>query len=318
MKAIVVAAPGGPEVLQYGDLPEPKAGEGEVLVRIEAIGVNFLDVYHRTGLYPLRLPFTPGSEAAGVVEALGSGVEGVSVGDRVAYSNIGAYAELAAVPAEKLVPLPHGIDARTAAAVLLQGITAHYLTTSTFPLDPGDSALVHAAAGGVGGLLVQLCAKKGARVLATASTGKLEIARDLGADVVIDYTSVDFQAEVMQRTEGRGVDVVYDSVGRSTFDGSLASLRSRGMLVMFGQSSGPVPPLDILRLSKRSLFLTRPTLAAHMATRQELLWRTDELFEAVGAGLRVRIDRELPLEAAGEAHRLLEDRQTAGKLILIP
>lgn len=318
MKAIRVTSPGGPEAMEYVDVPTPEPGEGEVLVRVEAAGVNFIDVYHRTGLYAQPLPFTPGSEAAGVVEEVGAGVTDVRAGDRVAYTQIGAYAEYAVVPAAKLVPVPDDIDTRTAAAALLQGLTAHYLTTGSYPLEAGHRVLVHAAAGGVGGILVQMCKAKGAYVFATASTSKLDIAREAGADVVIDYTSEDFETEVMRGTDDAGLDVVYDSVGQSTFDGSLNCVRPRGTLVMYGQSSGPVPPFDILRLSKKSLFLTRPTLNHYTATREELLRRSGELFEAIRGGLVIRIDREIPLRDAGEAHRLLEGRRTIGKLLLIP
>ena len=320
MKAIRVNHTGGPEVLEYADADTPRPGKGQVLVRIEAIGVNFIDVYHRTGLYKLATPFTPGSEAAGVVEAVGEGVARVREGDRVAYAMVpGAYAEYAAVPEEKLVVLPDGIDAKIAAATMLQGMTAHYLAVSTYPLREGNAALVHAAAGGVGALLVQIAKQRGARVFGTASTKHLGIARDAGADVIIDYTTTDFEDEVMRATDGRGVDVVYDSVGKTTFDKSLAVLARRGMLVLFGQSSGPVPPVDPARLAKNSLFLTRPSLAAYSATSDELNWRAGELFDWIRAGkLRVRVDREVPLRDAASAHRALESRQTTGKVLLIP
>jgi len=319
MRAIRVKAPGGPENMRYEEVEVPSPGAGEALVHIQAIGVNFIDIYHRTGLYPLPIPFTPGSEAAGLVESVGPGVTGVHPGDRVAYSHVGSYAEKALVPAGKLVPLPEGIDARTAAAALLQGLTAHYLTTSTAPLKGGESVLIHAAAGGVGGLLVQMAKRLGARVFATASTSKLELAREAGVDHVIDYTRADFEAEVLERTQGEGVDVVYDSVGRTTFQKSLRCVRVRGTLVMYGQSSGPVPPFDLLGLAKKSVFLTRPTLAHHVAARDELLWRAGELFAALrSGGVKLRIHGELPLSDAREAHRLLEGRETRGKLLLIP
>jgi NADPH:quinone reductase len=319
VKAIRVATPGGPEALEYVDVERPAAGAGELLVQVEAIGVNFIDVYHRTGLYPLPTPFTPGSEAAGVVAEVGEGVEGIAVGDRVGFSVLGSYAEYAVIPAAKAIPLPEGIDARSAAAALLQGMTAHYLSTSTFPLKQGDTALVHAAAGGVGGILVQMAKQRGAKVFGTASTTKLDLVREAGADVAIDYSSEDFEEVVMRETAGVGVDVVYDSVARETFDRSLNCVATRGMLVMYGNSSGPVPPFDVLRLAKRSIFLTRPTLGHYTATREELLMRAEELFSSIVAGtLTLRIDRELPLEQAGEAHRLLEGRKTAGKLLLIP
>ena len=320
MHAIRVSRTGGPEVLEYVEVDRPRPGDGEALVRIEAAGVNFIDVYHRTGLYKVPLPFTPGSEAAGVVEEVGANAGDVKRGDRVAYAMApGAYAELAIVPAAKLVPIPNGIDARTAAAAMLQGMTAHYLAASTFPLREGQTALVHAAAGGVGGILVQMAKQRGARLFGTASTSKLDIVREDGADAVIDYTKSDFEAEVMRLTGDRGVDVVYDSVGKTTFDKSLDSLALRGTLVLFGQSSGPVPPFDPARLAKKGTFLTRPSLAHYTATREELLWRAGELFAAIQSGaVRLRIDRELPLRDAAEAHRLLEGRKTAGKLLLIP
>jgi NADPH2:quinone reductase len=320
MRAIRVSAPGGPEALEDVTVEDPNPREGEALVRIEAIGVNFIDVYHRTGSYPLPTPFVPGSEAAGVVEALGPGVSEVRPGDRVAWAMVpGSYAGFAAVPAEKLVTLPPGVDARTAAASMLQGMTAHYLLTSTYPVQRGDAVLVHAAAGGVGGLLVQMARERGARVFATASTTKLAAVRELGADRVIDYTSGDFEAEVLRGTDGAGVRAVYDGVGKATFDKSLSCVGRRGVLALFGQSSGPVPPMDPSRLAKRAIYLTRPSLAHYIAAREELLWRAGELFEAIGSGrLRIRIDRELPLSEAAEAHRLLEGRRTAGKLLLIP
>ena len=319
MRAIQVREPGGPERLEYVEVPRPEPGPGQVLVRIEAIGVNFIDVYHRTGLYPLARPFTPGSEAAGVVEALGDGVTAIKPGDRVGYTMVvGAYADFALVPAEKLVPLPKSTDARIAAATLLQGMTAHYLATSTHALASGQTALIHAAAGGVGGLLVQLAHRKGARVFATVSTKKISLV-PAGADTIIDYTTSDFESEVMRLTDGAGVHVVYDSVGRTTFDKSLNCVGVRGVLALFGQSSGTVPPVDPSRLARRGVFLTRPSLAHYTRTRDELLWRAREIFEEVSAGrLSVRVDRELPLSRAAEAHQLLESRQTVGKLLLIP
>ena len=320
MKAIQVSRTGGPEVLETVEVERPATAAKQALVRLEAVGVNFIDVYHRTGLYKLQLPFVPGSEGAGVVEAVGEGVTRLRVGDRVAYAMVpGAYAEYAAVPEEKLVVLPAGIDAKTAAAAMLQGMTAHYLAVSTFPLRDGQTALVHAAAGGVGALLVQVAKQRGARVFGTASTRHLGIARDAGADAVIDYTTTDFEDEVMRATDGRGVDVVYDSVGKTTFDKSLAVLARRGMLVLFGQSSGPVSPLDPARLAKNSLFFTRPSLAAYSATYDELNWRAGKVFDWIASGrLRVRVDRELPLRDAAAAHRALEARQTTGKVLLIP
>lgn len=322
MKAIRVHDVGGPEAMKLEDVPQPEPAGGEARVRLETIGVNYLDTYHRTGLYKVALPFTPGMEAAGVVDAVGPDVEDVRAGDRVAYaSTLGAYAEQAVVPAEKLVPLPDGLDSRDAAAAMLQGLTAQYLTRSTFPLKPGHTVLVHAAAGGVGLLLVQLAKRFGARVFGTVSTDeKARAATGAGADVVILYTQSDFAAEVKKLTEGRGVDVVYDSVGKSTYEKSISSLALRGMLVLFGNASGPVPPIDPLALSGAgSIFLTRPTLFHHIATREELLSRSKELFTWLQSGeLRLAIDRSLPLAEAAQAHALLEGRKTTGKLLLIP
>jgi NADPH2:quinone reductase len=320
MHAIRVSRTGDPSVLEYVSVEKPVPGNGEALVRIEAAGVNYIDVYHRTGLYKLPLPLTPGSEGAGVVEAVGPDVEGLKGGDRVAYAmHLGAYAEHAVVPAWRLVPVPRAIESRTAAALMLQGMTAHYLVNSVYALKAGDAVLVHAAAGGVGGLLVQMAKAKGARVFGTASPSKLHLVRELGADAVIDYTGQDFQAETMRLTSGIGVNVVYDGVGRTTFDKSLDSLAVRGYLALYGQSSGTVAPIDPPRLARKSNFLTRPTLAHYTQTREELLGRAREIFAAVEHGkLRVRIDRELPLRDAAEAHRLLEARQTTGKLLLIP
>jgi NADPH2:quinone reductase len=320
MHAIRVSATGDAGVMRYVEVEVPPPRAGEVRVRVAAIGVNFIDVYHRTGLYALPLPFTPGSEAAGTVESVGPGVSGFAPGDRVAYALVrGAYAEVVNVPADQLVHVPAAVDLRVAAAVMLQGMTAHYLVASTFVIESGSTALVHAAAGGVGGLLVQMAKRRGARVFATASTPKLDMVRELGADVVIDYTTQDFPGEVLRLTDGAGVHVVYDSVGRTTFDGSLECLRTRGMLVSFGQSSGAIPPFDPLRPGKKGLYLTRPSLGHYVATRAELDWRAEEVFRALAEGtLRVRIDRELPLREAGEAHRLLEGRGTSGKLLLIP
>jgi NADPH2:quinone reductase len=320
MKAIRVTRTGGPEVLEYVDVESPRLAAGQALVRLEAIGVNFIDVYHRTGLYKLPLPFIPGSEGAGVVEEIADGVTRVKKGDRVAYCMVpGAYAEQEAVPEEKLVVLPDGIDTRTAAATMLQGMTAHYLALSTYSLKEGDACLVQAAAGGVGALLVQMAKMRGARVFGTASTKHLDVAREAGADVVIDYTKEDFQKVVMEATNGAGVNVVYDSVGKTTFDRSLDSLGRRGVLALFGQSSGVVPPLDISRLAKNSFYLTRPSLGAYIATHEELAWRAGDLFSWIGSGkLTIRIDRSVPLREAAEAHRALEARETAGKVLLIP
>jgi NADPH2:quinone reductase len=320
MKAIRVRSTGGPEVLVLEDVPDPRPQPREALVRIQAAGVNFIDVYHRTGLYPLSLPFTPGSEAAGVVEAVGSEVTEVRPGDRVAYAmSIGAYAERAAVPAWKLVPLPADMSSATGAAAMLQGMTAHYLTHSTFPIAAGHQVLVHAAAGGMGLLLVQMAKKRGAKVFGTVSTAeKAEAARRAGADHVIRYTEEDFESVVKRETDGKGLDAVYDSVGKTTFEKSLRCLRPRGMLALYGQSSGPVPPFDPGELAKGgSLFLTRPTLAHYTLDRKELLWRASDVLSWISTGeLELTIDRSLPLAQAAEAHRLLEGRKTSGKLIL--
>ncbi len=320
MRAILVREPGGPEVMEVAEVSVPEPGPGQARVRLVYAGVNFIDVYHRTGLYRLPLPFTPGSEGAGVVDAVGDGVDEVRVGDRVAYAGqVGSYAEQVVIDASRLVPVPEGVDLKLAAAVMLQGMTAHYLTHSTFPLKEGDVALVQAAAGGVGLLLVQLAKKRGAQVIGTTSTEeKAALVREAGADEVVLYTRESFLDAARRFTDGRGVDVVYDSVGKTTFDNSLAALRPRGMMVSFGQSSGPVPPFDLLRLSKGgSLFLTRPSVVDYTAERDELLWRARDLFGWIGRGeLSVRIDRVLSLAEAAEAHRLLEGRKTAGKLVL--
>lgn len=314
MKAIRVHAFGDPAVLRYEDAPLPEPGAGEARIKVEAVGVNYVDIYRRTGLYPGALPMTLGSEASGVVDAVGPGVTGLAVGDRVASASLpGAYAEYAVGPADALVPLPSGVDLRVAAAVLLQGMTAHYLVYTTYPLKPGDVALVHAAAGGVGLLLVQLAKRCGARVIGTVSTEeKARLARDAGADDVLLYTRVDFAAEARRLTASRGVDVVYDSVGRTTFDGSLNALRPRGYMVLYGQSSGPVPPLDLQVLSaKGSLFVTRPTLAHYTASRAELLRRANDLFAWIAASeLTVQIDTTFPLAEASEAHRYMEARKS--------
>jgi NADPH2:quinone reductase len=322
MRAIRVHEFGGPEALVYEDVPLPEPGPTEARVRIEAAGVNFIDIYHRTGKYPGQLPITPGMEGAGTVDAVGAEVSDLKPGDRVAYAMVqGAYAEYAVVPAHKLVPLPDDVDTHVAAAVMLQGMTAHYLTHSTYPIQPGQTALVHAAAGGLGLLLVQLAKRRGARVIGTVSTEeKARLVKDFGADEVILYTQKDFEAETRRLTDGRGVEVVYDSVGKTTFDKSLNCLKPRGYLVLCGQSSGAVPPLDPQILnSKGSLFLTRPTLGHYIAGRAELLERSGDLFEwIVGGELTVRIDRSFPLAQAAEAHRTLEGRKTHGKLLLIP
>jgi len=321
MKAIRVHQVGGPEVLSYEDAPAPTPGPGQALVKVEAAGLNFIDCYFRSGLYKVPLPFIPGNEGAGTVTAVAPGVTVVKVGDRVSYAPaIGSYAEYQAVAADRLVPVPAGVDSQTAAAVTLQGMTAHYLATSTYPLKPGDTALIHAAAGGVGQLLVQVAKMRGARVFGTVSTKeKAVLAREAGADEVILYTEQDFEAEVMRLTGGKGVNVVYDSVAKTTFDQSLNCLGLRGTLALFGQSSGPVPPVDLLRLAKNALFLTRPGLGQYTATREDLLRRAADVFGWVQSGkLKVRVSRTLPLQDAAEAHRLLEGRKTTGKVLLIP
>ena len=322
MKAIRVHSPGGPEVLRVDDVPDRSAGPGEAVVRLEAIGVNFIEVYQRMGLYPVPVPFTPGGEGAGTVVAVGPGVTDVRIGDRVASQDLrGAYAELSVAAADRLVPLPDAIDAHTGAAAMLQGMTAHYLATSTRPLGRGDWCLVHAAAGGVGLLLCQIASRRGARVIGTVSTSAKEaLAREAGAAEVVRYTEQDFVAEVRRITGGHGVQVVYDSVGKTTFEGSLDCLARRGMMVLFGQSSGPVPPFDPQVLNRKgSLFLTRPSLGAYVSTRDELMSRASEVLGWIGDGsLKLRIDRSYPLADAGKAHRALESRATMGKVLLIP
>jgi NADPH2:quinone reductase len=322
MKAIRVHELGGPEVLSYEELPDPSPKAGEAVVRVEAAGVNFIDVYHRTGLYKMTLPLTLGQEGAGTVETGTPGVGGLRPGDRVAWASApGAYASKAAVPAAKLVTLPAGVATETGAAVMLQGMTAHYLATSTYPLRPGDTCLVHAAAGGVGLLLCQIAKLRGARVFGTVgSEEKARLAREAGADETIDYTREDFETEVKRLTGGKGVQVVYDGVGRSVFAKSLDCLSPRGMMVTFGNASGPVPPVEPLTLSQKgSLYLTRPTLAAYISTREELEARASDLFSWIAAGkLRVHVGARFPLERAADAHRALEGRKTTGKVLLIP
>ena len=322
MKAIRIHEAGGPEVLRFEDVPDPVPGAGELLVDVEATGVNYIEVYQREGLYPLQRPFTPGAEAAGVVSALGPAVTGFAVGDRVVSETVrGSYAERAVVAAQRAIKIPAGVTTKQAAAVCLQGFTAHYLTTSTFRLEPGHRALVHAAAGGVGLLLCQMAKKRGAFVIGTASTvEKRRLAHDAGADEMIDYTTQDFAAETRRITNNAGVHVVYDSVGKTTFDKSLDVLVRRGMMVLFGQSSGPVPPFDPQILNRKgSLFFTRPKLADYVPTRDELLSRADDVLGWVRSGeLSVRFGAELPLRDAAEAHRALEGRRTTGKVLLIP
>lgn len=320
MKCMQVKVPGGPENLQLVDVPAPTPGPRQALVKIAASGVNFIDVYFRTGLYKADFPIVPGSEAAGTVESVGPDVTEVAPGDRVAYAMArGSYAEYAVVPAWQLVKIPGHVDFTVAAAAMLQGMTAHYLTHSTYPLKSGDVCLVHAAAGGTGGLIVQMAKMLGARVLATVSSdAKAQIAREHGADEIILYTQRDFEAEARRLTGGRSVDVVYDSVGRTTFDKSLGCLRPRGTLVLFGQSSGPVPPFDPSILNaKGALYLTRPSLNFYLQTRDELEWRAGDVLNWIGSGkLKLRIDHIYPLADAAAAHRALEGRHTTGKLLL--
>ncbi len=320
MKAIVIGAHGGPEQLHYTDTDKPTPGPNDVLVRIQAAGVNYIDTYHRTGLYPADPPFTPGMEGAGVVEAAGQDVTGLAAGDRVAYGMCrGSYAEYAVVPAWQLVSIPDSVDFDTAAAAMLQGMTAHYLTHSTFPLKQGDTALVHAAAGGTGQLIVQMAKLRGARVFGTTSTEeKATRARAAGCDEVILYTQQDFQAEARRLTDDRGVDVVYDSVGASTWEKSLDSLRPRGMMVTFGNASGPVPEFKPLILSQKgSLFLTRPTLFHYCTNREEVLARAGDILSWIASGqLKIQIHKSYPLADATQAHTDLEARKTSGKLLL--
>lgn len=322
MKAIRIHTFGGPEVLQYDDVAEPTPKPGEAVVKIDAAGVNFIDTYHRTGVYKISLPVTLGLEGAGTVSAVGNGVDGITVGDRVAYSGVfGSYAQANAVPADRLVPLPSNVNTKLGAAIMLQGMTAHYLVFSTYPLKSGDTCLVHAGAGGVGLLLTQIAKMRGARVITTVSTDeKAALSRDAGADEVVLYTRQDFEAEVKRITNGKGVQVVYDSVGQTTFLKSLNCLAARGMMVLLGQSSGSVPPLDPQLLAQKgSLFLTRPTLANYIARREELLQRSSDLFNWIGAGkLKVRMEFEFPLQKAADAHRALEGRKTTGKVLLVP
>jgi NADPH2:quinone reductase len=322
MLAIRVHEPGGPEALRLEELPTPTPTAGEALVRLEAAGVNFIDVYKRTGLYKLPLPATLGEEGAGKVIAVGDGVTDVRVGDRVAWATVvGSYAEYAVVPAAKLVPLPSEISTEQGAALMLQGMTAHYLAVSTYPLREGDRCLVHAAAGGVGLLLVQIAKRRGAYVIGTAgSDEKARLAREAGADAMIVYTKQDFVRETRRLTDGRGVNVVYDSVGKTTFLPGMDVLAPRGMMVLFGQSSGPVGPIDPQLLNQKgSIFLTRPTLGHYVAARDELLWRARELFTWVATGeLSLRVGARYPLREAAEAHRALEGRRTTGKVVLRP
>jgi NADPH2:quinone reductase len=322
MKAIQVKRVGGPEAMELVDLPMPQPKPNEAVVKLAASGVNFIDVYNREGRYKAPLPFVLGQEGAGTVSAVGADVKSVKVGDRVAWtSQLGAYAEYAAVPADRLVPIPQGVTDEQAGAAMLQGMTAHYLSHDTYPLKKGETALIHAAAGGVGLLLVQMAHNIGARVIATVSTDeKAKLAREAGADEVILYTQTDFESETKRLTGGKGVDVVYDSVGKTTFEKGLNILRPRGMMVLFGGSSGAVPPFDpIILTQKGSLFLTRPSLGNYIATREELVARSSAVFGMIAAGkLKLRIEHTYPLAEVQQAHSDLEGRKTTGKLLLIP
>jgi NADPH2:quinone reductase len=321
MKAIRIHATGGPDALRLDEVPQPTPGARQALIRIAAAGVNYIDTYHRAGLYALPLPATLGQEGAGTVTAMGPGVSGFQVGDRVAWTGVqGSYAEFVVAPADRLVAVPPALSLELAAGAMLQGMTAHYLACTTYPLQAGDTCLVHAAAGGVGLALVQIAKLRGARVIGTVSTeAKADLARKAGADHVILYERDDFAAEVKRLTGGRGVPVVYDSVGRTTFDRSLDCLARRGLLVLFGQSSGPVKPLDPQILNQKgSLFLTRPSLAHYIATRDELVGRATDVFGwMMGGKLDIKIHARYPLERAADAHRDLESRKTAGKLLLV-
>ncbi|HEY5103383.1 MAG TPA: quinone oxidoreductase [Steroidobacteraceae bacterium] len=320
MKAVCILKSGGREALSFMDVPAPQPARGQVLIALEFAGVNFIDVYQREGMYPLPMPFTLGTEGAGTVVAVGAEPGDFKVGDRVAYQGVqGSYAEQTVAPADRLVRIPQDIPTRTAAALMLQGLTAHYLSSSTYTLKAGDTALVHAAAGGVGLLLCQMAKLRGANVIGTVSTeAKAALARAAGADHVILYTQQDFVVETKRFTDNHGVQVVYDSVGKTTFDQSLNCLAPRGLMTLFGASSGAVPPFNPQVLNQKgSLYLTRPTLANYVASRAELLRRTDELFAWLAAGkLSVRVDREVPLKDVAEAHRALESRETTGKVLL--
>ena len=322
MKAIQVSQPGGPQAMQLVDLPIPTPKPDEAVVKIGAVGVNFIDVYNREGRYKVPLPFVLGQEAAGTITAVGSNVKNLKPGDRVAYTSIlGSYAEYSAAPADRLVKVPEGVSDQQAAAAMLQGMTAHYLSHDTFPLKKGQTALIHAAAGGVGLLLVQMARNLGARVIGTVSTEeKARLARDAGADEIILYTQVDFESETKRLTNGKGVNVVYDSVGKTTFDKGLNVLLPRGMMVLFGGSSGPVAPFDPLMLTQKgSLFLTRPSLGHHIITPEELRSRASAVFEMIRAGkLKLRIEHIYRLSEAQQAHRDLEGRKTTGKVLLLP
>lgn len=322
MKAIRVHTPGGPEVMKLEEIAEPTAGAGQAVVKIEAAGLNYIDVYFRTGTYKAPLPLTPGLEGAGTVTAVGAGVTDVKVGDRVAYTGVpGSYAQVNVAPADRLVKLPDKLTFRDGAAAMLQGMTAHYLTRSTYPLKKGDTALVHAAAGGMGLLLTQMAKMFGATVIGTVSTEeKAALAKQAGADHVILYSKQDFEAEVKRITGGRGVDVIYDGVGATTFDKGLNCLRPRGVMALYGAASGPVGPLDLQRLNAGgSLFVTRPSLNHHIASREELVQRSGDVLGWIRDGkINLRVETTFPLEKAPDAHRALEGRKTTGKVLLIP
>ncbi len=322
MQAIRVHEKGGPEVLKLEEVPEPQPGPGEVLIKVAAAGVNFIDIYYRLGQYPVEKPYTPGDEAAGTVEAVGQGVTDFKPGDRVAHcQKMGSYAQYQVIPASKVVPVPEGLDLKQAAAVMLQGITAHYLSHSTYPIKSGETVLIHAGAGGVGQLLIQMAKMLGATVITTVSTAeKAALAKEAGADHIINYTETDFEEEVKRITGGEKLPVVYDSVGQSTFNKSLNCLRPRGYMVLFGASSGPVPPFDPQLLNRRgSLYLTRPTMGHYIATREELLARAGDVFKWVAEGkLKVKFDHTYPLAEAAQAQTDLKARATTGKVLLIP
>jgi NADPH2:quinone reductase len=322
MKAVRIHAPGGPEAMKLDDVPQPEPKAGEALVKVDAAGLNYIDVYFRSGQYKANLPLTLGMEAGGTVAAVGANVTEVGVGDKVAYTGIpGAYAEYAIAPAARLVKLPAGFSTKQGAAMMLQGLTAHYLACSTYPLKAGDTCLVHAAAGGVGLLLCQIAKLRGARVIGTVSTDdKAKLAREAGADEIILYTKQDFVAEVKRLTGGKGLQVVYDAVGKDTFDKGFDCLVPRGMMVLYGASSGPVGPFDLQVLNaKGSIFVTRPSLNHHIATREELVQRTNEMTDWIAKGkLKLRMEFDFPLRDAAEAHRALEGRRTTGKVLLIP
>ncbi len=322
MKAVRIHVPGGPDTLRYEDVPEPTPKPGHAVVKVDAAGLNYIDVYYRMGQYKAELPMTLGMEAAGTVAAVGANVSEVKVGDKVAYTGTpGAYAELALVPADRLIVLPAGLSTKQGAAAMLQGMTAHYLACTTWPLKSGETCLVHAAAGGVGLLLCQIAKMRGARVIGTVSTeDKAKLAREAGADEVILYTAQDFAEEIKRLTGGRGLQVVYDSVGKDTFDRGFACLAPRGMMVLYGQSSGPVGPFDVARLAAGgSLFLTRPSLVSYTAARAELVQRATEVLGWIRDGkLKLRTEFEFALKDAAEAHRALEGRRTTGKVLLIP